>query len=199
MRWTDLVLDRATVWSKRGIVSGFTGLVEKDTKNHAARRVTLDPTARAALTARRDRAVERARACVSTSSTPAPSCSATRSTAPSPGTPDSVSRAFARLCRKAGITGVRLHDLRHFVATRLLSSGTDVRTVAGRLGHRNAATTLNVYSHFLAESDRDAANVLGRIFDDAVTAAAGASDRSGDVRDDLEGLVGGVDDDPEPT
>ena len=38
---------------------------------------------------------------------------------------------------------------------------------AGRLGHRNASTTLNVYSHFLAETDREAANVLGRIFDDA--------------------------------
>ena len=42
-----------------------------------------------------------------------------------------------------------------------------MRTVAGRLGHRNAATTLNVYSHFL-EADRDAADVLGRLFDDAV-------------------------------
>jgi len=82
--------------------------------------------------------------------------------------PDSVSRSFARLCRKAGLKGVRLHDLRHYVATRLLSAGVDVRTVAGRLGHRNAATTLNVYSHFLAESDREAANVLGRLFDDAV-------------------------------
>lgn len=56
---------------------------------------------------------------------------------------------------------------------------------------------MNVYSHFLAESDRDAANVLGRIFEDAVTGAA--SDRSGDVGDDLEGLVGGADDDPDPT
>jgi integrase len=61
-----------------------------------------------------------------------------------------------------------MHDLRHYVATRLLSEGVDVRTVAGRLGHRNAATTLNVYSHFLPESDREAANVLGRIFDEAL-------------------------------
>lgn len=61
-----------------------------------------------------------------------------------------------------------LHDLRHYVTTRLLSAGVDVRTVAGRLGHRNVATTLNVYSHFLAEADRDAADLLGRIFEDAV-------------------------------
>jgi len=67
------------------------------------------------------------------------------------------------------------------VATHLLASGVDVRTVAGRLGHRNASTTLNVYSHFLAEADRDAANVLGKIFDDAV---AGAVKPPGD--DDAE-------------
>ncbi len=39
-----------------------------------------------------------------------------------------------------------------------------------RGGGRNAATTLNVYSHFLAEADRGAGNVLGRIFDEAVGA-----------------------------
>ena len=89
-----------------------------------------------------------------------------------PWRPDSTTRAFARLCRRAGVHGVRLHDLRHYVATRLLAGGVDVRTVAGRLGHRNAATTLNVYAHFLAETDREAAGLLGRLFDDAVAAGA---------------------------
>ena len=58
---------------------------------------------------------------------------------------------------------VRLHDLRHFVATQLLSAGVDVRTVAGRLGHRNAATTLNVYAHFVEQADRGAADVMGGV------------------------------------
>ncbi len=75
--------------------------------------------------------------------------------------PDSVSRRFRTACRRVGLEGVRLHDLRHYVATRLLSAGGDVRTVAGRLGHRNAATTLNVYSHFVPEADREAAEILG--------------------------------------
>ena len=77
--------------------------------------------------------------------------------------PDSVSRRFRYACRKAGVEGVRLHDLRHYVATRLLSAGVDVRTVAGRLGHRNAATTLNVYSHFVPERDREAAEIMSRL------------------------------------
>jgi integrase len=81
--------------------------------------------------------------------------------------PDSTSRAFRKISRQAGVTGIRLHDLRHYVATRLLASGVDVRTVAGRLGHRNPSTTLNVYSHFVPEADQEAAEALGRIFEDA--------------------------------
>ena len=52
--------------------------------------------------------------------------------------PDSITRRFHRLCERAGLGGMRLHDLRHYVATQLLAAGVDVRTVAGRLGHRNA-------------------------------------------------------------
>ena len=43
---------------------------------------------------------------------------------------------FRKLPLEAGLTGVRLHDLPHDLATRLLTAGVDVRTVAGRLGHR---------------------------------------------------------------
>ena len=87
--------------------------------------------------------------------------------------PDSVSRSFKRLCEQEGRSNVRLHDLRHFVASQLLGAGVDVRTVAGRLGHRNASTTLNVYAHFLEQSDRAAADVMGRlIVDDGDTSTA---------------------------
>jgi integrase len=80
--------------------------------------------------------------------------------------PDSTSRAFRLLVARAGAPGVRLHDLRHYVATRLLAAGVDVRTVAGRLGHRNASTTLNVYAHFVHDADEEAAAVLARLLDD---------------------------------
>ena len=42
-----------------------------------------------------------------------------------------------------------------------------VRTVSGRLGHADAATTLNVYGHFLAASDRVAANLFAGLLDAA--------------------------------
>jgi integrase len=81
--------------------------------------------------------------------------------------PDSTSRVFRKICEQVGITGIRLHDPRHYVATRFLTAGVDVRTVAGRPGHRNPSTTLNVYSHFVPETDQEAVETLGRMFEDA--------------------------------
>lgn len=77
--------------------------------------------------------------------------------------PDSATAAFRRLCQKEGLKGVCLHDLRHMHATQLLAAGVPVRTVSGRLGHANAATTLNVYAHFLDASDREAADTIGQL------------------------------------
>jgi hypothetical protein len=42
------------------------------------------------------------------------------------------------------------HGLRHTSASLMLASGTDIRTVAGRLGHASPTTTLATYSHLLA-------------------------------------------------
>ncbi|HET7487673.1 MAG TPA: tyrosine-type recombinase/integrase [Acidimicrobiales bacterium] len=174
LQWSDVDMDAGRVFISRAIVAGPDGLVAKDTKTHAARQVSLDATCVAALAAHRRRADERASVCGI--SLPPDAFVFTNEVDGSVAWyPDSASRSFTRLCRRAGVTGVRLHDLRHYVATRLLSAGVDVRTVAGRLGHRNAATTLNVYSHFLVEADREAADVLGRIFDDAVVQGAAAA------------------------
>ena len=54
----------------------------------------------------------------------------------------------------------RLHDLRHFMATQMLAHGVAVVTVAQRLGHARASTTLNVYGHCVPGADRDAADYI---------------------------------------
>lgn len=48
----------------------------------------------------------------------------------------------------------------HDVATGLLASGIDVRTVASGLGHRNPATTRNVDVPFVPEADEEPASAL---------------------------------------
>ena len=173
LRWTDVDLEVGMVRIARAIVLGVSGLVEKDTKNHSARRVALDRLTVRELVAHRDRA----KALVKELGvgwvderlvfTSAPNGS-------TPWFPDSVTRSFGRLCARAGLSGIRLHDLRHYVATRLLTNGVDVRTVAGRLGHRDASTTLNVYSHFIEQADRSAADLLGALFASALDEQPGS-------------------------
>jgi integrase len=57
----------------------------------------------------------------------------------------------------------RLHDLRHWSATVGITSGHDVRTVAGRLGHANPAMTLRVYAHAVEAADDALATTIGDV------------------------------------
>jgi integrase len=60
---------------------------------------------------------------------------------------NSVSERWRTTCRRAGVQGFTLHDLRHFYASGLIAAGCDVVTVQRALGHAQASTTLNVYAH----------------------------------------------------
>jgi integrase len=170
LRWSDIDLEHGIVLISRGIVMGPDGLVEKDTKTHQSRRVAVDAATVIALTAHRDSVSQRAEVCGTSLAVDAFVFSSDVQ-GREPWVPDSVSHRFRTAGRRVGLPDVRLHDLRHYVATRLLSAGVDVRTVAGRLGHRNAATTLNVYAHFVPESDRRAAEILGALSAAATPAA----------------------------
>ena len=61
-------------------------------------------------------------------------------------------RPWDRARRSAGLPDVGMHDFRHFYASVLIAAGRPVREVSDRLGHSNAAMTLNVYSHLWPES-----------------------------------------------
>jgi integrase len=61
--------------------------------------------------------------------------------------PDTISKWFHKIADAAGVS-TTLHGLRHYNATQMLSSGIDLRTAAGRLGHSGGgAVTLRVYAH----------------------------------------------------
>ena len=54
---------------------------------------------------------------------------------------------WRKTLRDAGLSGIKLHDLRHFYASGLIAAGCDVVTVQRSLGHAKATTTLNTYAH----------------------------------------------------
>lgn len=58
-------------------------------------------------------------------------------------------RSFKPLLKKAGLSDIRFHDLRHTCATVLLSEGVNPKFVQELLGHADIKLTLGTYSHFL--------------------------------------------------
>lgn len=160
LRWQNIDVNASTLTIGRAIVAVRGGLVEKDTKNHAARRIALDAGTLSVLADQRRAAEERADA----AEVVLPEAGYVFSAEPDcsiPWTPTTTTKWFQSARDALGFENVRLHDLRHFAATRLLGAGVPVRTVSGRLGHANAATTLTVYAHFLEASDQSAADVMG--------------------------------------
>lgn len=80
-----------------------------------------------------------------------------------PWQPNWVTKRFIARRRAAGLARFRLHDLRHFMATQMLAAGVPIATVAQRLNHARASTTLNVYAHSVPGGDRRAAETLAAI------------------------------------
>ncbi len=66
----------------------------------------------------------------------------------------------------AGLSGLRLYDLRHSYASIAVTTGEELRTVAGLLGHTQVATTMG-YAH-LAQGPIKAA--AGRVSNHLATA-----------------------------
>lgn len=74
-----------------------------------------------------------------------------------------IGRHLKPILSKAGLPDeVRWYDLRHTTASLLLSSGTNPKIVAERLGHASVNLTLNVYSHTIPSMQHEAANDLER-------------------------------------
>ena len=65
----------------------------------------------------------------------------------SPILPTGLTHAFAKIMRRAGMEGYRLHDVRHAHATLMLKQGVHPKIVQERLGHPRITTTLDTYSH----------------------------------------------------
>ena len=75
--------------------------------------------------------------------------------------PDSLTAYLRKFSQKhPELPHINPHAFRHTVASVLINSGQDIVTVSRRLGHSRTSTTLDVYSHLIAEADADASEVI---------------------------------------
>jgi integrase len=73
-----------------------------------------------------------------------------------------IKKSWASICKRAGIEGVRLHDLRHTYASTLASGGSSLLVIGALLGHTQAQTT-HRYSHLFDDPLRAATEKAGAL------------------------------------
>ena len=175
LRWGDVDLEQGQIGFHRALLDAKGGPVLRPTKTGRTYRVNLDAECLAVLTEHFDRAKERAqrsevdidRSCFVFSDDLAGA---------TPWRPNWITKQFITYRRAAGVN-CRLHDLRHFMATTMLSAGIPITTVSARLSHARTSTTLNVYAHAVPGGDGFAAEVLSSILSEARSATRAAGGR----------------------
>jgi integrase len=157
VQWRDVDLDEGRVVIRRSLVHTPTsGLVIRETKTgrKGHRVIGIGPNVVSELTAHREEQAGHAAGQL----LPPPMWVFSHDGGITPWRPDFVTLKFNRLRKTQGLERVRLHDLRHFVATSMLSDGLPVTTVSKRLGHARTSTTLDRYSYWVPAVDADAAD-----------------------------------------
>jgi integrase len=74
---------------------------------------------------------------------------------------------FRRACARTGVPPIRLHDLRHTMATLALQAGVHPKVVQEQLGHSAINVTMDVYSHVPQAVRRENAYRIAALFDSA--------------------------------
>jgi integrase len=73
-----------------------------------------------------------------------------------------LKKGWTSITKTAGITGLRLHDLRHSFASALVSGGASLPLIGALLGHANTSTTAR-YSHLYLDPQRAAVEQVGAL------------------------------------
>ena len=77
--------------------------------------------------------------------------------------PQSMNNFLRRFCDKHNLPRIQPHAFRHMAGTFLITSGVDVRTVSGKMGHSRASITMNTYAHLLKSAEQETANTMTSI------------------------------------
>ena len=66
-----------------------------------------------------------------------------------------LDRYYHKYLEKVKVKKIRIHDFRHSHASYLINKGAIPAIVAKRLGHKDVATTLNIYSHLYPSTEKE--------------------------------------------
>jgi integrase len=160
LRWSDVDLEAGTLRIARALTVIKGQVSEGATKTHQVRTISVDGALAGFLAHRRAQQQEHADL-VGVQLAKDAFVLSPVADGSAPYMPDRITDNYRNLARRLGVPG-HIHELRHFSATLAIVGGSDLRTVAGRLGHAQTSTTLNIYSHLLEARDKELAQFLGQ-------------------------------------
>lgn len=77
--------------------------------------------------------------------------------------PQSMNNFLRRFCIEHDFPTIQPHAFRHMAGTFLIASGTDIRTLSGKMGHSRTSITMNIYAHLLKSAESETANTMTNI------------------------------------
>ncbi|KNE83073.1 MULTISPECIES: tyrosine-type recombinase/integrase [Streptomyces] len=160
LRWTDLDLEKRVLYVRQQTQRRRGVLYDDDPKGRRRRAVPLPAMCVAPLRWHRMRqaaAKHRAGECWKDGGY----VFATRTG--SPVEPRNLYRSFTRVAESAGLRVIRLHDARHGCATLLTAAGVAPRVVMEILGHSQISITMDVYTHVVQDTQREAISHMDRL------------------------------------
>ena len=169
LRWRDLDLDLASLsvtqvlYKRRGICQ-----FKEPKTEHSRRRLGLSPSLDLFL---REYRTERETECLLLGKLLSEDDLIFGNVDGTPMDPGTLTHNFARIARRAGLSGTRFHDLRHTFASLMLLAGVHPKIVSEALGHSSVAFTLDTYSHVVPDLQEAAAKRLDEVLEPWLTDA----------------------------
>jgi integrase len=164
LRWRDVDLEAGTLTVAQQRTTANHEVVISAPKGRSQRQIVLAPATVAAL--RQHRALQlRERLAVGEAWTHTGYVFVDE--AGQPYHPHSYLTMFHRACARADVPPIRIHDLRHTMATLALQAGVHPKVVQEQLGHSAINVTMDVYSHVPQAVRRESASKIAALFGDA--------------------------------
>lgn len=168
LRWSRIDLKAGTVkikkqiYRERGDLDPRTGrhstrLVEADTKTPDSKATMLMPAAIVELLREHRREQRRARMAARVWADPDLVFTTAVGTAIEP---RNLNRSWTAVCARAGVEGIRPHDLRHAAASLAFAEGASIKQVQEMLRHSREATTSAIYVHLLESVKKGTADKM---------------------------------------
>jgi len=77
--------------------------------------------------------------------------------------PETIKSWIDRFSKRHGLPHIHPHKFRHTQASILYANGIDPITISKRLGHSKVSTTQDIYSHLMANSDKNASDSIAEM------------------------------------